>query len=121
MSKIKMLFTCLICFLAFSMSAQSVVGKWKFEFPGEEGTTVIVCDMKADGTYTLDFGADGTVELNGKYTLSGDTMTFSDDGDCKGKGVYKAEATDTDLTMTKISDECEGRGGPEGKMMAKRM
>ena len=122
MNKMKIFCTALICCLALSISAQSIVGKWKMEFSSDEGTFAIAVDLKDNGTYTLDFGVDGTIEVNGKYTISGDTMTINDvDGDCKGKGVYTAKATSTTLTMTRVTDECSNRGGPEGVMVAKRM
>lgn len=122
MKKIKWLFTGMICCLGFLASAQSVAGKWKFEIPSDQGTMVLVADIKADGTYTLDFGNDGNVEVNGTYTASGDQYTIKDSvGECTGKGVYTMTATATTLTMTRISDECPDRGGPTGKMVATRL
>jgi len=121
MNKMKIFCTGLICCLALSVSAQSMIGKWKMEVPTDEGTAVIAVNIQDNGTYSLDFGADGAIEINGKYSMSGDTMTFSDDGECKGTGVYNVKATSTTLTMTRISDECSNRGGPEGVMVAKRM
>lgn len=122
MSKMKILFTILICSLAMSVSAQSIVGKWKFEFPSDQGTMVMSATIKADGTYALDFGNDGSAEVTGKYSVDGDTFTVKDDaGDCTGKGVYKIKVTDDTMTMTRVSDECANRGGPEGVMVSKRM
>ena len=49
-------------------------------------------------------------------------MTIQDvtGGGCTGKGVYNVKVTDTALFMNRVSDECEGRGGPEGLMQFKR-
>jgi hypothetical protein len=122
MSKMKIFFTILICSLVMSVSAQSIVGKWKFEFPSDQGTMVMSANIKADGTYALDFGNDGSAEVTGKYSVDGDTFTVKDDaGDCTGKGVYKIKVTDDTMTMTRVSDECANRGGPEGVMVSKRM
>lgn len=122
MNKMKILFTVMICCLAMGISAQSIVGKWKFEFPTDQGTMVMSANIKADGTYALDFGNDGSAEVTGTYNLSGDTLTVKDDaGDCTGKGVYNVKITDETLTMTRVSDECPNRGGPEGVMVSKRM
>lgn len=122
MNKTKILFSVIISCLAFSVSAQSIVGKWKYEFPTDQGTMIMSADIKADGTYALDFGNDGSTEITGTYTISGDTFTIKDDaGDCTGKGVYKVVVTGETLTMTAVSDECPNRGGPGGVMEAKRI
>lgn len=124
MNTMKVLFTALICCLAFSISAQSHVGKWKMEVQSPEGAFVIAVELTADGAYHLDFGNDGSNEVTGKYSLSGDTMTINDtsgNSDCKGTGVYTVAVTATTFTMTRVSDECEQRGGPEGVMVATRM
>lgn len=123
MNKVKFAITAVICCMAFIISAQSVVGKWKYEFPTDQGTMIMSANIKADGTYGLDFGNDGSVEISGTYTVSGDTFTVTDNnGDCPGKkGVYKIKVTDDTMTMTRESDECPNRGGPEGVMVSKRM
>lgn len=122
MNKLSVLITGLMCFLTVSLSAQSIVGKWKFEFQTDQGTMVMSANIKADGTYALDFGNDGSVEVTGKYTHSGDEMTIQDDaGDCTGKGVYNVKVEGDTMTMTRVSDECPNRGGPEGVMVTKRM
>lgn len=122
MNKLSVIFTGLLCCLAVSLSAQSIMGKWKFEFPSDEGTMIMSAEMKSNGTYALDYGNDGSVEMTGKFTQDGDLFTISDDaGDCTGKGVYKIKVAGDTLTMTKVSDECSNRGGPEGIMIAKKL
>ena len=79
MNKLSILITSLLCCLAVSISAQSIVGKWKFEFPSDQGTMIMSANIKADGTYALDFGNDGSAEVTGKYTQNGDQFTVSDD------------------------------------------
>lgn len=122
MYKLSILTTGLICCLAVSLSAQSIVGKWKYEFPSDEGTMVMTSHVKADGTYALDWGNDGSVEVTGKYKLAKGVITFQDDaGDCTAKGVYKVSVDGDTMTMTRVSDGCPDRGGPEGKLVSKRM
>ncbi|MCB0588194.1 MAG: hypothetical protein KDD06_23075 [Phaeodactylibacter sp.] len=113
----------LIC-LGFSinLSAQSSpVGEWKIMVPdrSQEGAMIpLFVTIKADNIYWLDFGGDGNVEGTGKYVAKGNQMIIQDaeGSECTGKGIYTFEVTDKSMTMTRVSDECEGRGGPDGKM-----
>lgn len=75
-----------------------------------------------NGTYAVDFGADGTVETRGKYTLDKDKLTIQDtEGtDCTAQGVYTIMVDEKNLTMTRVSDGCPNRGGPEGVMKMER-
>lgn len=106
-----------------ALLAQSPVGSWKLPVPDGNGNMVTLkVDISDQGTYTLDFGADGTVETKGKYTLEGGKMTVQDtDGaECTGQGVYTIKVEGDTMTMTRVSDACEGRGGPEGVMVMKK-
>lgn len=116
----------IVAFLCFafplSLSAQnSPVGNWKLTVPTENGGTMDVkVSIKSDGTYTVDFGMDGNVEVNGEYKLNGNNMTIKDVSgadSCSHEGVYSFEVTDSSLKMTRVSDPCENRGGPDGVMM----
>ncbi len=111
----------LICFcLPFNLTAQSgIVGTWQSTIAGREGNPMALqVTIKADNTYAVDFGADGEVEITGTYSVDGDQITVQDDAgnECTGKGVYTFKVTGDELLMERISEECEGRGGPEGKM-----
>lgn len=111
--------------LPTAIFSQSVVGTWGMSVPAEDGSMMPVqAKMSADGTYTIDFGADGVVEVRGKYELSGDQVTVQDVGEgensCTGVGVYRMEVTEKTLTMTRIKEECPGRGGPDGVMVMTR-
>lgn len=114
----------LLCFcLPLSLFAQEVVGDWQSEIPSDDGGTMILAvSIKADGTYTVDFGGDGQVEINGKYEIDKDQITVQNtSGDeCTDKGVYNFKVTATDLIMNRVSDACPNRGGPEGIMQFKR-
>jgi hypothetical protein len=102
------------------LMAQSHVGSWKMTVPdGEGGSMMIKVTMKANNTYDVDWGGDGKVETSGTYSIAGDKITIQDTAgsDCTEKGVYKLEVTATQLSMTMISDPCEGRGNPDGPMV----
>jgi hypothetical protein len=105
------------------LMAQSPVGAWKMSVPDQNGKmTPFKVDISADGTYTVDFGADGTIENKGKYTVEGEKMTIQDTegSDCTQPGVYTLKIEGDTLTMTRVSDGCANRGGPEGVMTMQR-
>ncbi|GJM34345.1 MAG: hypothetical protein DHS20C18_33460 [Saprospiraceae bacterium] len=116
-------FLVLLCFaLPLSLMAQSShVGDWQTKIPAEDGTMLALkVSLSADGTFAVDFGNNGTIEINGKYEVSDNQITIQDisgPNSCTtGKGVYKLDVSETTMTMTRISDGCEGRGGPDGVM-----
>ena len=118
-----LLFLALMAILPFGLMAQSPVGTWKMSIPDENGKmTPLKVAMSADDTYAIDFGADGTIEIKGKYTVEGGKMTIQDmeGSDCTEKGVYTLKIEGDILTMTRVSDGCNGRGGPEGVMTMQR-
>ena len=114
----------LVCVsLPLSLFSQNITGSWKMTVPTEDGGSVqFKATINADGTYSLDFGADGQVEVTGKYSVKDGVMTFHDvsGSDCTAKGVYKVSVSGDTLTMTRVSDGCENRGGPEGVMKMTR-
>lgn len=119
---VKLFFAMILC-LPLNLQAQSkaVAGDWKMEIQSEEGISIVVkASIKDDGTYTIDFGNDGQVEINGEYRLKGDHMVIKDVSGTlactTGQGIYKYTVSATSLTMEKVKDDCENRGGPSGKM-----
>ena len=105
--------------LPITLLAQSHVGKWKADLPdGNGGTVSITVEMKADNSYAVDIMNDGSIDITGKYSVDGSKMTIQDDAgsDCTGKGVYTLEISGNSLKMTRVSDACQGRGGPSGVM-----
>lgn len=106
-----------------SLMAQSPVGSWNMSIPDQNGNMVTLkVDISDQGTFALDFGADGTIETKGKYTMDGAKMTIqeTDGTECTGVGVYTLKVEGDTMTMTRVSDACEGRGGPEGVMVMKK-
>ena len=109
--------------LPFGLLAQSPVGTWKMSVPDENGKmTPVQVDLSGDGTYAVDFGADGNTDMKGKYTVEGGKITIQDTegSDCTAPGVYTLQIGGDTLTMTRVSDGCDGRGGPEGVMTMQR-
>lgn len=106
-----------------SLLAQSPVGAWQMPIPdGSGGTVTLKVVISDQGTYTVDIGADGNIETKGKYTVEGSKMTIQDtEGtECTGQGVYTFKVEGDTFTMTKVSEACEGRSGPEGVMVFKK-
>ncbi len=123
MTKFNRLMLALLFLLPFSLTAQGPVGAWRFNVPDNEGNMIPVqVNITDSGTYAVDFGIDGTVEINGKYTVEKDQMTIQDNegSECTAKGVYKFSVDGNTLTMTRVSDGCENRGGPDGVMKMER-
>ena len=116
---------CLLALLCFTFSttlAQSPVGNWKMTVPTEDGGTMsIQVSIKSDGTYDVDFGMDGNVEVKGEYKMNGNQMTIKDvsggENSCSGEGVYTFEISGDSMKMTRVKDPCPDRGGPEGVMV----
>ncbi len=78
--------------LPADLMGQSLTGSWKIEGADPEGNAFIIkAQMTEDGTYSLDWGNDGKVEVKGTFTVEGDQVTIQDTegNECKGKGVYR--------------------------------
>lgn len=123
---VKTTFLGLLFCLPFSLMAQNaaLVGDWKTQIPDNTGKLMpIKLTMKNDGTFTVDFGVDGTNDIAGKYTIEGEQITIVETtGTCPDKkGIYKIAVTASTFNMNRVSDECENRGGPEGKMVFTKM
>ncbi len=117
------LFIACMVMLPFGLMAQSPVGAWKMSIPDQNGKlTPVKVQIAEDGTYAIDFGADGTIDLKGKYTVEGGKITVQDTegSDCTAPGVYTLKIEGDTLTMTRLSDGCTSRGGPEGVMTMQR-
>jgi hypothetical protein len=84
-----------------------VVGTWTNSL----GT---VWAIKADGTFQVDLNKDGKVDIWGKYTVAGDTMTIQEvhgktPKACTKPASYKFNRTDGGLQFTLVSDKCKLR------------
>ena len=97
--------------------AQSVQGDWELNWDDGQGNSGVATLTIKASTYEVDLNSDGIVDVKGDYSMEGDVMTLQDtEGEqmCSGEATYKAKVKDGKFTMTRISDPCEGRGGPEG-------
>lgn len=125
----KLLSLLILLFFPLTFFAQSnIVGDWKAEITAENGEKrVMKLTIKADNTYSLDMAMDGEINVNGNYQLSDDMrMTINDiNGEyaCppEATGVYDITIEGDKLSMKYVSDECEGRGNPDGAMEFTRM
>jgi Family of unknown function (DUF5640) len=93
----------------FQESGQpALVGTWTNSL----GT---VWAINADGTFQVDLTHHGKVDVWGKYTVAGDTMTILEahgsktPKSCKGEASYKFKRDGDTLTFTKVSDRCKLR------------
>lgn len=115
------LIAALVLFSFSSVIGQTFYGAWNTEVTNEKGEKVLVqLTLKEDRTYTVDFGIDNNVEVQGAFTFSETQITVWDTtGEyacpADAKGVYEYDLTDKTFIMTKIKDDCEGRGA-SGKM-----
>ena len=127
MKLFKMAALAVILCLPFSLFSQDFVGDWTMEVVTSAGDKIPAkLSIQDGGSYTVDFGMDGNVEIHGNYELDGDQMTVWDKEGGEGcpsgaKGVYRYSIEGKEMTMERISDECETRSGPEGKMVFSRM
>lgn len=125
MKKLFLLPLFLFLFLGAAFSQQATIrGKWSGAFPGEDGQLMAFAMTITDSTYEFDFNGDGVAELTGSYIGKGNQITIwntSADNECPAdkKGVYQYAFDGDNLTFTKVSDDCPGRGGEP--LVLKRM
>jgi hypothetical protein len=105
--------------------AQSLVGKWAGEFPGQNGQPALKFTLTiTDNTYQFDMGMDGKADVTGGYTSDGKQITIWDtagENTCPSdqKGVYAYTLDGDTATFTKVSDACAGRG--DAPLVVKKM
>ena len=114
-----------LTFLSATTFAQSLVGKWSGEFPGQNDQPAVKFTLTiTDNTYQFDMGMDGKVDVTGGYTSDGKQITIWDtagENTCPSdqKGVYSYTFDGDMATFTKVTDACPGRG--QGPLVVKRM
>jgi hypothetical protein len=96
------------CALFQESGQNALVGTWTNPL----GT---VWALKADGTFQVSLTKSHRVDVWGKYTVAGDTMTIQESHGshtpraCKGQAIYKFQRDGDSLTFTKVSDKCKLR------------
>jgi hypothetical protein len=83
-------------------TAKTIVGTWIRTHEGQLLTVVINANNTSAGTL-------GSQSLpSGTYSISGSQVSFTDSA-CPVPGVYSFSLNGDTLTMTLISDDCDGR------------
>ena len=114
-----------LCFIT-ATQAQSIVGKWEMSGQGPDGTPMTSSvTFKDDGKLEVDFGNDGTVEVQSTYTMDGNKVSLKDlhpDSPCYNMvGIYEVTITDDEMTAKLVEDPCETRRGDGSPMTMKRL
>jgi hypothetical protein len=106
---------------SLSLSAQSMEGTWRTQFMDQTEHYIVVIMEASDGQYTIDYGDDGQIDLEGRYLLKGQQVTLWDTGGdpqwmcpAEAKGRYHIVSHAESLRLERIEDACPGRGGEDG-------
>ena len=115
-------FLAIFCFSTTGLT-QNPQGSWIITTPTPDGEQVTwKLTFKSDGAYTVDFDVDGSVEVTGKYSTDGNTITVQNDpecGCCPDKGIYKFGLKDGRLWMDPVEDTCVNRKPPQKVFFSK--
>lgn len=108
----------------FFLGAQDFLGSWTMPGTTPEGESITnTITFNADGTMTVDFASDGTVDVKSTYTYADGKVSVSDsssESPCYGKtGVYQVAVNGKSMTATLVSDPCEARRADK-MMMTKK-
>ena len=96
------------CAMFEEKGQSALVGTWTNSL----GT---VWAIKSDGTFQVSLTKSHRVDVWGKYTATGDTMTIQESHgshtpkSCRGQATYKFTRDGDMLTFTKVSDKCKLR------------
>lgn len=112
---------------SYAATAQEFVGTWKAEVPMEDGKVIPVkVTVHDNGVYEMDWAMDGNIEVRGGFDVRGDQVIIWEtygENTCPRdkKGIYRWKVDNDRLTMNRLEEACEGRGGPDGVMVYQRM
>lgn len=119
--------TLLFLFLAapFFLTAQDYLGSWNMAGVAPDGTKVTnTVTMNADGTMTVDFGSDGTIEVRSTYSVSDGVVSMTDsskESPCHGMtGKYRLAVSGNTMTAKLIEDPCDARRSDQIVMQRKQ-
>ena len=96
------------CAMFEEKGQSALVGTWTNSL----GT---VWALKSDGTFQVSLTKSHRVDVWGKYTATGDTMTIQEahgshtPKSCRGQATYKFTRNGDMLMFTKVSDKCKLR------------
>ena len=83
-------------------------GIWIKNSTQAEGQVLGTLELKESSLFIFIAEEEGHTNTNGRYSLSGDHITFEDDS-CFSAGTYSISLSQTKLTFTIISDHCTER------------
>lgn len=119
----KLILFSVLFLLGSSLAAQSMQGSWLMEGTTEDGAKITnKITFAADGSLTVDFANDGTVEVRAAYKQEGNKVTIlapAKEDPCHGTtGVYQVSIDGDVCTVNLVEDGCDMRrgDGKPGKM-----
>lgn len=96
---------------AIAVDNNTIVGKWKKDFPEIEDKNSInfIMELLKDGTLSFSFFASDLFidEVSGTYTYSDNIITLLDEENENIEGKYSIEFKENVLEFTLIEDECK--------------
>jgi len=91
----------------------SLVGTWRFQ---DRSLGDLQLSFRRDGTYEVDYNADGEKDIWGWYDYFLEYMKFTDDEprvitDCYEAGFHKPIVSSRELSFEVFADQCKPRKG----------
>ncbi|MCF8357173.1 MAG: DUF2314 domain-containing protein [Prolixibacteraceae bacterium] len=91
--------------------ADLLVDEWQKLYEATDTSFHVKLTFRDDGTFSWDMidVVPGHTNSGGEYTATNSEFTLINDPDCDGEGVYGYAVANDQLTVTKISDDCDPR------------
>lgn len=88
-----------------------LVGSWRFK---DEGMGPLVLSFHRDGTFIVDYNADGQRDIRGRYELFENRVTFIDDRprvttECYEQGFHYFFIEEETIQFTELAEQCKPR------------
>lgn len=119
--------TLIVLFLVvpFFLGAQDYLGTWSMPGLAEDGSKITnTVTISKDGSMTVDFASDGTVEVRSTYTVTDGVVSMTDSGKespCYGiVGKYRLAVSGDTMTATLVDDPCDVRRADSMTMQRKQ-
>lgn len=119
------LLTVLLVVAGLSVSfAQSPEGSWTMMLADQEGNTFPATLVFTADSYEAEWIDNDKPEVTGTYTMEDGKITLKDSGgemSCPGStGIYTVSIEGDKLTMTVVTDDCEGRSAGSPMVMTRK-
>ncbi|MBN1926124.1 MAG: hypothetical protein JW798_09830 [Prolixibacteraceae bacterium] len=91
--------------------AELLVDEWQKLYEAVDTSFNVKLTFRDDGTFSWDMidVVPNHTNSGGEYTATNTEFTLFNDADCDGEGVYKYSISGDQLTITKVSDDCDPR------------